>query len=166
LRLAESHHGIPSNQRHSIRQTTPDHTNINTTLIYTHLIDVRSDEFTVRVAKTIDEAKELLEVGFEYVTDMDDIKLLRKRKQSSGLQHGVDVYICKLLYLGQSISFRKGQPMRSRENPIGHDVLARLLDAEKQRNHFECEICIANCPTAIGRPHPAYFNAFLEKHGD
>jgi len=31
-------------------------------------------------AKTIDEAKELLEVGFEYVTDMGDIKLFRKRK--------------------------------------------------------------------------------------
>ena len=56
------------------------HTNINATLIYTHLIDVRSDEYHVRVAKTIDEAKELLEVGFEYVTDMDDFKLFRKRK--------------------------------------------------------------------------------------
>jgi integrase len=56
------------------------HTNINATLIYTHLIDVRSDEYHVRAAKTIDEAKELLEVGFEYVTDMDDIKLFRKRK--------------------------------------------------------------------------------------
>ena len=56
------------------------HTNINATLIHTHLIDVRSDEYHVRVAKTIDEAKELLEVGFEYVTDMDDIKLFRKRK--------------------------------------------------------------------------------------
>ena len=39
------------------------HTNINAALIYTHLIDVRSDEYHVRVAKTIDEAKELLEVG-------------------------------------------------------------------------------------------------------
>lgn len=56
------------------------HTNINATLIYTHLINVRSDEYHVRVAKTIDETKELLEVGFEYVTDMDDIKLFRKRK--------------------------------------------------------------------------------------
>jgi len=56
------------------------HTNINATLIYTHLIDVGSDEYHVRAAKTIDEAKELLEVGFEYVTDMDDIRLFRKRK--------------------------------------------------------------------------------------
>ena len=44
------------------------------------LIDVGSDEYHVRVAKTIDETKELLEVGFEYVTDLDDVKLFRKRK--------------------------------------------------------------------------------------
>ena len=34
----------------------------------------------VRVAKSLDEACNLLEVGFEYVTDMDDVKLFRKRK--------------------------------------------------------------------------------------
>jgi len=56
------------------------HTNINATLIYTHLIDVRSDEYTIRVARTIEEVKELLEVGFEYVMDMDGAKILRKRK--------------------------------------------------------------------------------------
>ncbi len=56
------------------------HMNINATIIYPHLIDVRSNEYHIRVAKTIDEAKELLEVGFENVTDMDDIKLFRKRK--------------------------------------------------------------------------------------
>jgi hypothetical protein len=39
-----------------------------------------TDEFTVRVAKSLDEACNLLEVGFEYVTDMDDVKLFRKRK--------------------------------------------------------------------------------------
>jgi len=40
----------------------------------------RRETETPIIAKTIDEAKELLEVGFEYVTDMDDIKLFRKRK--------------------------------------------------------------------------------------
>jgi hypothetical protein len=38
------------------------------------------DEFTVRVAKPLDEACNLLEAGFEYVTDMDGVKLFRKRK--------------------------------------------------------------------------------------
>ena len=35
---------------------------------------------TVRDAGSLDEACSLLEVGFEYVTDMDDVKLFRRRK--------------------------------------------------------------------------------------
>lgn len=50
------------------------------TLIYTHLIDFKDEEFTVRVAKTVKEACQLLESGFQYVTDMNNLKLFRKRK--------------------------------------------------------------------------------------
>lgn len=32
------------------------------------------------VDRTVDEAKALIESGFEYVTDMQDVKLFRKRK--------------------------------------------------------------------------------------
>jgi cytosine/adenosine deaminase-related metal-dependent hydrolase len=32
------------------------------------------------VAKTLDEDKELLEAGFEYVTERDGVKIYRKRK--------------------------------------------------------------------------------------
>jgi hypothetical protein len=39
-----------------------------------------SDDYIVKTASTIEEATKLLEVGFEYVTDMDDRKLFRKRK--------------------------------------------------------------------------------------
>lgn len=39
-----------------------------------------NDHFTARVAETIDEACELVEAGFEYVTDVDHKKLFRKRK--------------------------------------------------------------------------------------
>jgi len=39
-----------------------------------------SEEFTCRVAKTLRAAKELIEAGFEFVTDMEDSKLFRKRK--------------------------------------------------------------------------------------
>lgn len=53
---------------------------IKNTLIYAHLIDFKSDEFTVRVATTLKECAELLEAGFEYVTDCQDKKLFRKRK--------------------------------------------------------------------------------------
>jgi hypothetical protein len=38
------------------------------------------DEFHVKVAKTLDEACELLKIGFEYVTDMENVKIFRKRK--------------------------------------------------------------------------------------
>lgn len=49
-------------------------------MVYTHLIDFEGDEFTCKTAKTLEEAKQLVEAGFDYVTDMDDCKLFRKRK--------------------------------------------------------------------------------------
>lgn len=39
-----------------------------------------SDEFTVRVARSPEEIKALLEVGFEYVTVYGDAKFFRKRQ--------------------------------------------------------------------------------------
>ena len=38
------------------------------------------DNFTVKVAQNLDEFTELLEQGFEYVTDYGEAKVLRKRK--------------------------------------------------------------------------------------
>ena len=57
------------------------HKKIDNTLIYTQLISFENeDDFTCRAANTVKEAKELIEAGFEYVTDMEDVKLFRKRK--------------------------------------------------------------------------------------
>ena len=56
------------------------HRRLENTLIYTHLVDFRDEEYIVRVAKTVKEACQLLEAGFEYVTEMDSLKLFRKRK--------------------------------------------------------------------------------------
>jgi integrase len=57
------------------------HRSILNTMIYTHLVNFENPgEFTCRLAKTLDEAKELIEAGFEYITDMDSLKLFRKRK--------------------------------------------------------------------------------------
>jgi integrase len=57
------------------------HKRIENTLVYTHLIDFGDeDSFTVRVASTIDEFTALLESGFEYVSEYDGMKILRKRK--------------------------------------------------------------------------------------
>jgi integrase len=56
------------------------HKNIRNTLVYTHLVDFGSDEYVCKIAKTVDDAKVLIESGFEYVTDIDGMKLFRKRK--------------------------------------------------------------------------------------
>lgn len=43
------------------------HKNVNNTLIYTHLVDLeRDDAHTCCVAQTVDEAKNLIEAGFQY----------------------------------------------------------------------------------------------------
>jgi len=41
---------------------------------------ILGDEHVCKVARTIGEAKNLVEDGFDYVTDMDGLKLFRKRK--------------------------------------------------------------------------------------
>ena len=57
------------------------HRRIENTLVYTHLIDFDdNDQFIVKVASTIEEFTSLLEQGFEYISDYQDKKILRKRK--------------------------------------------------------------------------------------
>jgi len=56
------------------------HRSIKNTLVYTHLVTFDNDEFICKVAKNVQEAKELVESGFEYVTEIDDVQLFRKRK--------------------------------------------------------------------------------------
>ena len=57
------------------------HKNINNTLVYTHLVDFGSeDSFIVKVVSTLEEFTALLESGFEYISDYQDKKILRKRK--------------------------------------------------------------------------------------
>lgn len=53
---------------------------VKTTLIYTQLTRFESDEYHSAVAKTVEEARDLIEAGFEYVCDLEDVKLFRKRK--------------------------------------------------------------------------------------
>jgi len=53
---------------------------METTLIYTHLIRFSDEEYASAVTKTVEDARKLIEAGFEYVTKMDEIRLFRKRK--------------------------------------------------------------------------------------
>jgi len=59
------------------------HKNIKNTLRYIHLANGLSgseDQFASKVASTVKEACNLVDDGFEYVTDMEGVKIFRKRK--------------------------------------------------------------------------------------
>ncbi len=56
------------------------HRDIKTTLMYTQLVKFEKDDYHVKVSRNRGEDQELLEAGFEYVTERDGVKLFRKRK--------------------------------------------------------------------------------------
>jgi len=60
------------------------HKKLTSTEIYINLeqavFDEASDEFHVKVAENLQEVCDLIQVGFEYVTEMDGKKIFRKRK--------------------------------------------------------------------------------------
>jgi len=56
------------------------HKRLDTTLIYTQLLNLNEDEWTCRTANSVEQAAKLIEAGFQYVTEMDGLKLFRKRK--------------------------------------------------------------------------------------
>jgi len=56
------------------------HKKIETTLIYTQLLNLSEDEWTCKTANNIKDATSLIESGFEYVTEMDGTRLFKKRK--------------------------------------------------------------------------------------
>jgi hypothetical protein len=56
------------------------HKNIQNTLIYTQLVNFGSDQYHSAIAKTVEEARKLIESGFSFVCDMEGVKLFSKRK--------------------------------------------------------------------------------------
>ena len=57
------------------------HKRIESTMVYTHLIDFEDEEYVSQVAKTAEEARKLVEAGFEYVcTAPDYLMIFKKRK--------------------------------------------------------------------------------------
>lgn len=56
------------------------HKSIENTLKYTQLVNFKTDEYVCKVVKSIEEDAQLIEAGFEYVTERDGYKLFRKRK--------------------------------------------------------------------------------------
>ena len=58
------------------------HRNINSTLLYTQLVNFKENDYHVRVANNVKEACELVKTGFQYVTGdyNDGGKIFRKPK--------------------------------------------------------------------------------------
>ncbi len=60
------------------------HKNILNTMRYIQLSKAlfknEDEEYICKVANTIEDAKALIEVGFEYVCEFEDVKAFRKRK--------------------------------------------------------------------------------------
>ena len=57
------------------------HKSIQSTMVYTHLVDFGDDEYVSQVAKTAEEGKQLIEAGFDYVcTTPENLMLFKKRK--------------------------------------------------------------------------------------
>jgi len=59
------------------------HRRIENTIIYTHLVKLQDSSYIVKAAKDMRQATELLEQGFDYVTDIEGAKLFRKPKSLS-----------------------------------------------------------------------------------
>jgi len=56
------------------------HKNINNTLIYTQLMSFSDDDYVSKVAQNVQEVCQLVIAGFEYLIDMNGVKIFRKRK--------------------------------------------------------------------------------------
>lgn len=65
-------------------KTMLGHKDIQSTMRYINLEQAiyieQNDQYTVKIAHNITEATQLLEIGFEYITEMDGTKLFRKRR--------------------------------------------------------------------------------------
>ena len=85
IRLYDFRHYFASNLYHKTKdillvKQQMGHRKLETTLIYTQLLDLSDEDYTCKTANTVKQATALIEAGFQYVTKMDGIKLFRKRK--------------------------------------------------------------------------------------
>lgn len=59
------------------------HKRIENTMKYIGLVHFKDDEFEVTTATTVEEAKQVLSAGFDYVTEKKGIMLFRRPKRFS-----------------------------------------------------------------------------------
>ena len=57
-------------------------TQMHALIVYTHLIEpTEKDEYVSRATRSVAGARALIEAGFQYVTEIDGLKLFRKPKK-------------------------------------------------------------------------------------
>ncbi|RLI00117.1 site-specific integrase [Candidatus Bathyarchaeota archaeon] len=56
------------------------HRHLESTLVYTQLVNFKTEEYHSAVAHNVEEARRLIEQGFEYVCEVDGVHVFRKRK--------------------------------------------------------------------------------------
>ena len=56
------------------------HRNIKNTLLYTQLMDTKEDDYICKTAETTKDIAQLIEDGFEYICEQENLKFFRKRK--------------------------------------------------------------------------------------
>jgi hypothetical protein len=61
------------------------HKRIENTMKYTHLVKFKDSDFEVETAATVDQAKELLKVGYDYITEKNGVMLFRRPKRFGNL---------------------------------------------------------------------------------
>jgi hypothetical protein len=67
------------------------HKRIENTMKYISMIHFEEDEFEVTTATTVEESKQALCVGFNYITERDGIILFRRPKRFCGINAKMDV---------------------------------------------------------------------------
>ncbi|UCH32436.1 MAG: tyrosine-type recombinase/integrase [Candidatus Bathyarchaeota archaeon] len=85
IRLYDLRHFAATMTYHKTRdilytQRLLGHRNLKSTLRYVQLIAFKDDDYTSAVARTVEEIRQLIEAGFEYVAEVDGAKVFRKRK--------------------------------------------------------------------------------------
>jgi hypothetical protein len=58
----------------------PENLGLQNTSVYTSMIAFKYEAYISATASTIEDAKKLGEAGFEYGTEIDGVRLFRKRK--------------------------------------------------------------------------------------
>ncbi|MGA2310020.1 MAG: hypothetical protein ABSG57_10810 [Candidatus Bathyarchaeia archaeon] len=60
------------------------HKRVENTMKYFSMIHFKDDEFEVTTATTVEEAKQVLSTGFDYITEKNGIMLFRRPKRFRG----------------------------------------------------------------------------------